>query len=106
MRTWTATAVALGPVALDVEYRAREVRPLGDPPSDASPQGESSPVSGRLAGQRVGFDVEVHAADEHGLAPGLSPSMSTTEAGRFALWAILPATRARRASRRQPREPC
>jgi hypothetical protein len=25
-------------------------------------------VSGRLAGRRVGFDIEVHEADDHGLA--------------------------------------
>ena len=31
-------------------------------------QGSRARVSGRLAGQRVGFDVEVHQADEAGLA--------------------------------------
>ena len=30
--------------------------------------GSRARVSGRLAGQRVGFDVEVHEADERGLA--------------------------------------
>src|ERR1700742_5088903 len=31
-------------------------------------EGSRARVSGRLAGQRVGFDVEVHQADEGGLA--------------------------------------
>ena len=76
MRTWTATAVAAAhpaavlalltdpdacarwaPVPFDVEDDTRRLA-----------AGSRARVSGRLAGQRVGFDVEVHAADEHGLA--------------------------------------
>jgi hypothetical protein len=75
MKTWTATAVAqanpaavLGvltdpdacarwaPVPFDVEDDTRRLA-----------TGSRARVSGRLAGQRVGFDVEVRRADEHGL---------------------------------------
>ena len=75
MRTWTATAPAAArpaavldmltdpdacarwaPVPFDVES-GRRLR-----------AGTRERVSGRLAGKRVGFDVEVHRADETGLA--------------------------------------
>jgi hypothetical protein len=75
MKTWTATAVAqanpaavLGvltdpdacarwaPVPFDVEDDTRRLA-----------TGSRARVSGRLAGQRVGFDVEVRQADECGL---------------------------------------
>jgi hypothetical protein len=76
MKTWTATATAeaqpaavldvltdpdaaarWAPVAFDVEGAGRRLAP-----------GSTARVSGRLAGRRVGFDVEVHEADERGLA--------------------------------------
>jgi hypothetical protein len=76
MKTWTATAimearpedvlVALtdvdtvaqwSPVAFDVEDDLSRLR-----------TGSRTRVSGKLAGVRVGFDVEVHAADEHRLS--------------------------------------
>jgi hypothetical protein len=75
MRTWTATATAdaqpaavlnvltdpdacarWAPVPFDVESTRRLAA------------GTRTTVSGRLAGQRIGFDVEVHEADETGLA--------------------------------------
>ncbi len=76
MKTWTATAVAeahpaavlhvltdpdacarWAPVPFDVEDDTRRLA-----------TGSRARISGRLAGQRVGFDVEVRQADEHGLA--------------------------------------
>ena len=76
MRTWTAQAisearpedilaaltdpdaVARGsPVAFDLEDDLRRLR-----------AGTRTRVSGKLAGVRVGFDVEVHAADDHRLS--------------------------------------
>jgi hypothetical protein len=75
MKTWTATAVALAhpaavlnvltdpdacarwaPVPFDVEDDTRRLL-----------AGSRARVTGRLAGQRVGFDVEVRQADENGL---------------------------------------
>jgi hypothetical protein len=74
MRTWTATATAdahpaavlhvltdpdacsrWAPVPFDVEDDRRLAA------------GRRARVSGKLAGRRVGFDVEVHSADVHGL---------------------------------------
>ena len=76
MKTWTATAVTLAhpaavldvltdpdacarwaPVPFDVEDDTRRLA-----------AGSRARVTGRLAGQRVGFDVEVRRADENGLA--------------------------------------
>jgi polyketide cyclase/dehydrase/lipid transport protein len=76
MKTWTATALASAnpaavlhvltdpdactrwsPVPFDVEDDTRRLA-----------KGSRARVTGRLAGQRVGFDVEVRQADEHGLA--------------------------------------
>lgn len=75
MKTWTATAVALAhpaavldvltdpgacarwaPVPFDVEDDTRRLA-----------AGSQTRVTGRLAGQRIGFDVEVRQADETGL---------------------------------------
>ena len=75
MKTWTATAVApahpaavldvltdpgacarWAPVPFDVEDDTRRLA-----------AGSRARVVGRLAGQRVGFDVEVRQADENGL---------------------------------------
>jgi Polyketide cyclase / dehydrase and lipid transport len=75
MKTWTATAVAMAnpaavldvltdpgacarwaPVPFDVEDDTRRLA-----------TGSRARVTGRLAGQRVGFDVEVQQADEGGL---------------------------------------
>jgi hypothetical protein len=75
MKTWTATAVALAhpaavlhvltdpdacarwaPIPFDVEDDTRRLA-----------AGSRARVTGRLAGQRVGFDVEVRQADENGL---------------------------------------
>ena len=75
MKTWTATAVApahpaavlnvltdpdacarWAPVPFDVEDDTRRLA-----------AGSRARVTGRLAGQRVGFDVEVRQADETGL---------------------------------------
>jgi hypothetical protein len=76
MKTWTATALASAnpaavlhvltdpdacarwaPVPFDVEDDTRRLA-----------TGSRARVTGRLAGQRVGFDVEVRQADERGLA--------------------------------------
>ena len=76
MRTWTAQAITearpeailaaltdpdacarWSPVAFDVEDDAGRLR-----------AGTRTRVSGRLAGVRVGFDVEVHRADDRQLA--------------------------------------
>ena len=76
MRTWTAQAISeappeqilaaltdpdacarWSPVAFDLEDDLGRLR-----------AGSRTRVSGRLAGVRVGFDVEVHAADERRLA--------------------------------------
>jgi hypothetical protein len=77
MRTWTATTTATAhpgavldvltdpdaatrwaPVAFDVD----------DLDGERLLAGSRARVSGRLAGRRVGFDVEVHEADETGIA--------------------------------------
>jgi hypothetical protein len=77
MKTWTATATAeaqpadvlnvltdpdacarWAPIAFDVD----------DLESRRLSAGSRARVSGRLAGRRVGFDVEVHEADERRLA--------------------------------------
>ena len=72
MKTWTATAVALAhPAAvLDVltDPDACDAHPAHPPVPFAAGAGSRARVTGRLAGQRVGFDVEVRQADEHGLA--------------------------------------
>ena len=75
MRTWTATATADVPpgavlaVLTDPEACTRWA-PVPFDVEDGRPlvAGSSARVSGRLAGRRVGFDVEVHEADETGLA--------------------------------------
>lgn len=89
MRTWTATATAeahpeailhvltdpdaasrWAPVPFDVEDDRRV--PSGNPSERVAGRrlkaGSRARVSGRLAGRRVGFEVEVHAADANGLA--------------------------------------
>jgi uncharacterized protein YndB with AHSA1/START domain len=75
MRTWTATATAAAhPAAvLDVLTDPDACARWAPVPFDVESgrrlrSGTRERVSGRLAGKRVGFDVEVHAADEHGLA--------------------------------------
>ena len=77
MRTWTATATAPAqPAAVldvltDPDACARWAPLPFDVDELASRRlaaGSRARVSGRLAGRRVGFDVEVHAADETGLA--------------------------------------
>ncbi len=72
MRTWTAQTVVRGrpedvlAVLTDPEAAGRwapidfEVERLTAPRLEA---GARARISGRLAGQRVGFDVDVHAAD-------------------------------------------
>jgi Polyketide cyclase / dehydrase and lipid transport len=77
MKTWTVTATAPArPAAVldvltDPDACARwaplpfEVDELATRRLAA---GSRARVSGRLAGRRVGFDVEVHEADERGLA--------------------------------------
>jgi hypothetical protein len=77
MRTWTATTTAeAGPEAVlgiltDPDAAARWA-PLPfdveDLDGDRLSAGSRARVSGRLAGRRVGFDIEVHEADESGLA--------------------------------------
>jgi carbon monoxide dehydrogenase subunit G len=76
MRTWTASTTAQAPpqdildVLTDPEACARwapiafEVDTLG---GRRLRGGSRARVSGRLAGRRVGFDVEVHEVAEHGL---------------------------------------
>jgi polyketide cyclase/dehydrase/lipid transport protein len=76
MRTWTATATAPAQPAdvLDVLTDADACARWAPLPFDVDDLasrrlavGSRARVSGRLAGRRVGFDVEVHEADEHGL---------------------------------------
>ena len=77
MRTWTATTTtAAHPAAVldvltDPDAFARWA-PVAVRRRDARRRrlraGSRARVSGRLAGPRVGFDVEVHEADERGLA--------------------------------------
>jgi hypothetical protein len=74
MRTWTATAAAdAHPAAVlhvltDPEACARWAPVPFDVESGRRlAAGRRERVSGRLAGQRVGFDVEVHKADDTGL---------------------------------------
>ncbi len=75
MRTWTATATAdAHPAAvLDVLTDPDACARWAPLPFDVESgrrlrSGTRERVSGRLAGKRVGFDVEVHEAGEHGLA--------------------------------------
>lgn len=75
MRTWTATATAdAQPQAvLNVLTDPDSVARWAPVPFDVDSTrrlaaGTRTTVSGRLAGQRIGFDVEVHEADESGLA--------------------------------------
>jgi carbon monoxide dehydrogenase subunit G len=77
MRTWTATTtVAARPEAvLDVLTDPDAVARWAPVPFDVdelgSPRlrrGSRARVSGRLAGRRVGFDVEVHEADAEALS--------------------------------------
>jgi hypothetical protein len=77
MRTWTATATAPAQPAavLDVLTDPDACARWAPLPFDVDElatrrlaAGSRARVSGRLAGRRVGFDVEVHAADETGLA--------------------------------------
>src|SRR5688500_9804218 len=75
MRTWTATATAEAhPAAVlnvltdpDACSRCAPV-PIAVEDDRRLAAGSRARVSGRLAGRRVGFDVEVHAADVNGLA--------------------------------------
>ena len=75
MRTWTATATAEAhPAAVlnvltdpDACSRWAPV-PFAVEDDRRLAAGSRARVSGRLAGRRVGFDVEVHAADVNGLA--------------------------------------
>jgi hypothetical protein len=76
MRTWTATAVtAAHPAAVldaltDPDACARWAPLPFDVEDDTRrlATGSRARVTGRLAGQRVGFDVHVRQADETGLA--------------------------------------
>jgi hypothetical protein len=76
MKTWTATALAsANPAALlhvltDPDACARWAPVPFDVEDDTRrlAKGSRARVSGRLAGRRVGFDVEVRQADERGLA--------------------------------------
>ena len=77
MRTYTATTTSIaGPAAVlavltDPDAVARWAPVdfyVDDLTHPRLSEGSRARVSGRLAGQRVGFDVEVHEADEAGLA--------------------------------------
>jgi Polyketide cyclase / dehydrase and lipid transport len=77
MRTWTATTTAeAGPDAvLEVLTDPGAAARWAPVPFDVDDldgerllTGSRARVSGRLAGRRVGFDIEVHEADETGLA--------------------------------------
>ena len=75
MRTWTATATAEAQpeailhVLTDPDAASRWAPVPFDVEDDRRlATGRRTRVSGRLAGRRVGFDVEVHTADANGLA--------------------------------------
>ena len=75
MKTWTATATAeVHPAAvLDVLTDPDAAARWAPVPFDVEDDrrlaaGRTARVSGRLAGKRVGFDVQVHSADIHGFA--------------------------------------
>jgi hypothetical protein len=73
MRTWTATADAHPAAVLNVLTDPDACARWAPVPFDVESTrrlaaGTRTTVSGRLAGQRIGFDVEVHEADETGLA--------------------------------------
>jgi hypothetical protein len=77
MRTWTATATApaqpaaVMDVLTDPDACARWAPLPFDVDELATRRlaaGSRARISGKLAGKRVGFDVQVHAADECGLA--------------------------------------
>ena len=77
MRTWTATTTAAAhpEAVLDVltdPGAAARWAPLPfdveDLDGDRLQAGGRARISGRLAGRRVGFDLEVHEAGEQGLA--------------------------------------
>src|SRR6187397_2504077 len=75
MKTWTATATAEAhPAAVlhvltDPDAASRWAPVPFDVEDDRRlAAGRSARVSGRFAGQRVGFDVHVHAADLNGFA--------------------------------------
>jgi hypothetical protein len=77
MRTWTATTTTeAGPEAVldvltDPDAAARWTPvpfDVDDLDGERLLAGSRARVSGRLAGRRVGFDIEVHEADESGLA--------------------------------------
>ena len=77
MRTWTATTTAAAhPAAvLDVLTDPDAASRWAPVPFDVDDldgerllAGSRARVSGRLAGRRVGFEVEVHEADESGIA--------------------------------------
>ena len=77
MRTWTAeTTVEARPAdVLDVLTDPDAVARWAPVPFDVDElsgtrllAGSQARVSGRLAGRRVGFDVQVHEADDRGLA--------------------------------------
>ena len=88
MKTWTATTIVdAGPEAvLDVLTDPDAVARWAPLPFDVedldTPRlmtGSRARVSGRLAGRRVGFDVEVHEADPRRLAlAATAPSASTS----------------------------
>jgi len=75
MQNWTATTTtnATPEQLLEVLTRPEEIRrwsPIDfdlDDSHDRLAPGTRTRVTGRLAGVPVGFDVEVHAADEEGL---------------------------------------
>jgi carbon monoxide dehydrogenase subunit G len=77
MRTWTATTTAQARpgAVLDVLTDPGAAARWAPVPFDVDDldgerlyAGGRARISGRLAGRRVGFDVEVHEADESGIA--------------------------------------
>jgi hypothetical protein len=77
MRTWTATTTAAAhpEAVLDVLTDPDAIACWAPVPFDVDDlgcrrleSGSRARVSGRLAGRKVGFDVEVHEAGEKGLA--------------------------------------
>ncbi|MGZ4275399.1 MAG: SRPBCC family protein [Solirubrobacteraceae bacterium] len=77
MRTWTATALvdarpaAVLDILTDPDACARWAPVPFDVDEFGAPRlrsGSRARVSGRLAGRRVGFDVEVHEADDRALS--------------------------------------